>query len=117
MLQNDNITEAPIRNVQIMNNQWTRKRTIPRKKCMLKHMNLNAYVLNEPSEKHQYNNVMASRIMGFLILGPAIIFSTNGFNVSLSDIGSPEQKFETEITTPKSNAFDMLSMSDNDDDE
>jgi hypothetical protein len=116
----DELSQSPIRKVKINHDLWTRKRPVKGKRCCFRTMNLNSYVLKQPSEKNQFKNEIASRIMGFIILGPAIVFSTNGFHLSMDHVdelinGEDDSKITSSAPAP-TNAFGALSCSDDDDD-
>jgi aryl-phospho-beta-D-glucosidase BglC (GH1 family) len=112
----DDITQSSIRKVKITHALWTRMRTVKGKRCCFNEMNLNAYVLNEPTIANQFKNELASKIMGFLILGPCIIFSSNGFNFSRDNVESLDrnQDTNTEPDSITTNTFDLLACSDED---
>ena len=114
ILTQDGMSESSIRKVKISHELWTRKRPVKGKRCLFANMNLNVYVLKEATEKNQFNNELASRIMGFIIIGPAILFSTNGFHLSLENIEKIESEStqKSEQVTFVDNAFAALSCSD-----
>lgn len=106
--QND-LSEHPIRSVKLLHELWERKRPENGKCRLLSHMNLNVYILKEPTEKNQYKNEIASRLMGFIIIGPAIVYSTNGFHISIKDIENLYvEPTVVEQHVPSSNVFDIL---------
>lgn len=110
----DEISQSPIRKVKINSNLWTRKHQINGKRCCFKEMNLNAYVLKAPTTNNLFKNDIATRIMGFIIIGPAIIFSSNGFHLSIEDIdkittSKTQEEVEIEQVT---NLYEALACSD-----